>query len=414
MSSPPPEVDGVTFMTNVLHFGRTLRRAGLMVGTDHLADFHRIMVAMGVERKIDVKAAGRALFTKARAEREIYDRAFDLFWRRSTTLSGPSRRLPRMQQRLAPDSPMADELTEEAELPEARVISSTPKIASPTEQLRTTDFADLTPAERRDAAAMLAAMKPKLPERPSRRPLLDRTGRRLAARAMLRRSLSTGGEALHWRWFRRATRPRPIVLILDISGSMERYSRFLLRFAHALSRSGAPLEVFVFGTRLTRITRELAARDPDTALTRVTRTVVDWSGGTKIGASLKTLNQKWVRRTVRSGAVVLLVSDGWERDDPEQLAREMATLKRSCHRLMWLDPLASRPGFEPATAGLRAAMPFIDDFVPCGNVASLESLADRLRAERFSDRGATLRWRSNPPSAGGGRGVALDIARESP
>lgn len=387
-------------MTNVLHFGRMLRSAGLMVGTDHLADFHRIMVSMGVERKIDVKAAGRALFTNARAERETYDKAFELFWRRSTPLGRPSRRLPRIRPRQARDTVMAVEPTEEAELPKAEVVSSAPSVASSTERLRTTDFADLTPAERRDAAAMLAAMRPRLPERPSRRPLVDRTGRRLAARAMLRRSLSTGGEALHWRWFRRAARPRPIVLLLDISGSMERYSRFLLRFAHALSRSGAPLEVFVFGTRLTRITRELATRDPDTALSRVTRTVVDWSGGTRIGASLRTLNQEWVRRAVRSGAVVLLVSDGWERDDPEQLAREMATLKRSCHRLMWLDPLASRPGFEPATAGLRAAMPFLDDFVPCGNIASLESLADRLRAQRLSGRGAPLRWRSNPPSAG--------------
>lgn len=195
---------------------------------------------------------------------------------------------------------------------------------------------------------------------------------------MLRRSLGSGGETLDFRWLRRTTRPRPIVLVCDISGSMERYSRFLLRFAHALQRAGAPLEVFVFGTRLTRITRELKVRDPDTALRRVAGKVVDWSGGTRIGSCLRELNRRWVRRTVRSGAIVLLVSDGWERDDPALLGREMATLQRSCHRLVWLDPLASRPGFEPATLGLRAALPFVDDFVPCASVASLEVLASRL------------------------------------
>jgi uncharacterized protein with von Willebrand factor type A (vWA) domain len=195
---------------------------------------------------------------------------------------------------------------------------------------------------------------------------------------MLRRALGSGGETLQWRWLRRITRPRPIVLICDISGSMERYSRFMLRFAHALQRSGAPVEVFVFGTRLTRITRQLRTRSPDVALRRVAEKVVDWSGGTRIGESLHILNRKWVRRTIRSGAVVLIVSDGWERGDPEQLAREMATLRRSCHKLLWLDPLASRPGFEPATVGLRAALPYADELVPCASIRSLEVLAERL------------------------------------
>jgi uncharacterized protein with von Willebrand factor type A (vWA) domain len=171
-------------------------------------------------------------------------------------------------------------------------------------------------------------------------------------------------------------------LICDISGSMERYSRFLLRFGHALERSGAPVEVFVFATRLTRITRELRARSPDLALRRVAEKVVDWSGGTRIGESLHTLNRQWVRRTIRSGAIVLIVSDGWERGDPELLAGEMAILRRSCHRLFWLDPLASRPGFEPVTGGLRAALPHTDGLVPCATVASLEMLAERiLRSE---------------------------------
>jgi uncharacterized protein with von Willebrand factor type A (vWA) domain len=138
------------------------------------------------------------------------------------------------------------------------------------------------------------------------------------------------------------------------------------------------VEVFVFATRLTRITRQLRTRNSDEAIRRVADKVVDWNGGTRIGECLRELNHRWVRRTIRSGAVVLLVSDGWERGSPELLGREMATLRRSCHRLIWLDPLASRPGFEPATLGLRAALPYVDDFLPCANVASLETLAWRL------------------------------------
>jgi len=229
---------------------------------------------------------------------------------------------------------------------------------------------------------MLDALRPRLARRPARRRAIARHGRQLAGRLMLRRALAMGGESLHWRWLRQASRPRPIVLICDISGSMERYSRFLLRFAHALERSGAPVEVFVFGTRLTRITRELRVRSPDLALRRVAEKVVDWSGGTRIGDSLHALNRKWVRRTIKSSAIVLIVSDGWERGDPALLAREMATLRRSCYRLLWLDPLASRAGFEPVTTGLRAALPYTDGLVPCATVASLEMLAERLLTVR--------------------------------
>jgi uncharacterized protein with von Willebrand factor type A (vWA) domain len=224
------------------------------------------------------------------------------------------------------------------------------------ERLRHLDFAELTPEETLEAERMIAALRPAIPHRPSRRHRLARQGRRPALRAMLRLTLGSGGEALHWRWHRRDRRPRPMVLICDISGSMERYSRYLLRFGHALTRSGAPVEVFVFGTRLTRITR----------------------GGTRIGASLHQLNRQWVRRTIRSGAVVLLVSDGWERDDPERLAQEVAALRRSCHRLIWLDPLAGHPGFTPATRGLLAALPHVDGFLPCGDVDSLEALGRHL------------------------------------
>ena len=373
-------VSGNALFGNVVLFGRMLRRAGLSVDADQTRRFAEVLGLLGFDRRGDVKAAGRAVFVRRREELAVYDAAFDLFWRR-TAPGGASEALPRLRDRELPADTIfaaAPEVREVVEVVEFGEGASQVG-ASERERLRTADFADLTPAEARDAAAMLAALRPRLPVRPSRRRLVGRRGKHVAPRLMLRKSLGAGGEPVVWRYWRRRTRARPIVLVCDISGSMERYSRFLLRFAHALARSGAPLEVFVFGTRLTRITRELGGeRDPDMALRDVAHKVVDWSGGTRIGASLRELNRRWVRRTIRSAAVVIIVSDGWERDDPAQLAREMATLARSCHRLFWLDPLAGRAGFEPVTQGLLAALPHIDEFLPCANVASLEALAGIL------------------------------------
>jgi uncharacterized protein len=375
-ASGPAPVHGQIFTANVLRFARLLRRAGLEIENGQTATFLRATLLLGFDRRADVRAAGRAIFVRRREDQRMYEAAFDLFWRRRGR-DGLDGRLPRMRQekgRESPSDPAASDEGSDEEL----VAAVRPGASSAIEQLRTADFATLSPEEARDAQAMVEALRPRLPLRRARRTRLDRAGHRPAARAMLRRAMATGGEPLRWRWLRRTLRPRPLVLVCDISGSMERYSRLMLRFAHALQRSGAPLEVFVFGTRLTRITRQLRLRSADAALRRVAEKVVDWSGGTRIGESLRELNRRWVRRTVRSGAVVLLVSDGWERGDPAMLAREVATLQRSCHRLIWIDPLAARPGFEPATLGLRAALPYVDEFVPAASVASLQELAARL------------------------------------
>jgi uncharacterized protein with von Willebrand factor type A (vWA) domain len=379
----PAPVDGAVLLANVARFGRILRGAGLAVDGEQTALFARALTQLGFTRKEDVRAAGRSVFVRRRDDVQLYDAAFDLFWRRRSGTGEPSERLPRLRQverrERATDPAQAEGDGRRDEEPVAGVRAGA---ASLTEELRTADFASLSPEEARDAQAMIEALRPRVPVRRARRGRLGRSGHRPAARAMLRRALGTGGEALRWRWIRRTTRPRPIVLVCDISGSMERYSRFMLRFAHALQRSGAPLEVLVFGTRLTRNTRQHRVRSPDAALRRVAERVVDWNGGTRIGECLHELNRRWVRRTIRSGAIVLLVSDGWERGDPAVLAREMATLRRSCHRLLWIDPLAARPGFEPATVGLRAALPYIDELVPAASVASLEELAGRLAMER--------------------------------
>jgi uncharacterized protein with von Willebrand factor type A (vWA) domain len=374
----PAPVRGDVLLANVSRFGRLLRRAGMDVDSGQTATFARALTLLGLGCRTDVRAAGRAIFVRRFEDVRLYEAAFDLFWRRRAGPSDLSGRLPRLRQEGRREQP-ADPAAPEADTGEDQFLAAVrPGAASLREELRTADFASLTADEARDAQAMLAALRPGLSTRRARRSRPARSGHRPAARVMLRRALGTGGEALRWHWLRRTERPRPIVLVCDISGSMERYSRFMLRFAHALQRSGAPLEVFVFGTRLTRITRQLRIRSPDAALRRVAEKVVDWSGGTRIGESLRQLNRDWVRRTVRSGAVVLLVSDGWERGDPALLAREMATLRRSCHRLLWIDPLAARPGFEPATVGLHAALPFVDELVPAASVASLEDLGRRL------------------------------------
>jgi uncharacterized protein with von Willebrand factor type A (vWA) domain len=201
----------------------------------------------------------------------------------------------------------------------------------------------------------------------------------LDLRRTLRRSLRAGGEVFSWAYREPKLKPRPLVIIADISGSMERYTRVLLHFIYGMKAGLAQrVEAFVFSTRLTRITRPLQIRDLDLALKNVGELVNDWAGGTRIGESLKMFNFQWGRRVLGRGAVVLIISDGWDRGNVELLKREMARLKRNCHRLIWLNPLLGAPDYEPLTRGIQAALPHIDDFLPVHNLASLEDLADRL------------------------------------
>ena len=374
-------ISAIALAANLVLFGRLLRRLGLAAAPEDSRAFLRALELVGFSSKTDVRAAARTIYLNRREERELFDRAFELFWRRRGGAEGAPV-LPRIRQDDQPPPTFHAERPREPEPPETDLlVDAVPSLASERERIRHVDFAALTRAEARDALGLLSLLRPAVPRRPSRRWWVTRRhGTRPANARMLRRSLSTAGEPMVWRWLAHPTRPRPIVLLCDISGSMERYSRLLLRFAHALMQSGggARVEVFVFGTRLTRITRDLRIRDADAALQRVGHGVADWSGGTRIGESLRELNRRWVRRTIRSSAVVLLCSDGWERGDPALLQREMATLRRSCYRLLWLDPLAAQPGFEPAVAGLRAALPHVDALLPCASVASLEELGRRL------------------------------------
>jgi uncharacterized protein len=265
--------------------------------------------------------------------------------------------------------------TEEYEVPPADVL-----IFSASEALRKKDFSQFTPEELAEARRLIESMNWRLGTRLTRRRQRAVHGAYIDHRATLRGAMKQGGVPLELKWRERKERMRPLVLICDISGSMDRYSRLLLRFVHALEHGLDGVEVFVFGTRLTRITRALRKKNVDQAIADVVASVDDWSGGTRIGESIKAFNYKWSRRVLRSGATVVIISDGWDRGDPQLLGTEMARLQRSCRRVIWLNPLLGAPGYQPLTQGIRASLPYVDHFLPIHNLKSLESLARLLGA----------------------------------
>jgi uncharacterized protein with von Willebrand factor type A (vWA) domain len=249
------------------------------------------------------------------------------------------------------------------------------------ELLREKDFAAYTDAERAAARRLLARLAARSPTRVSRRTRpVRRRGHVPDLRATTRASLRQGGELLERRWRTPTRRPRRLVLVLDVSGSMAPYARVLLQYVQASVAARSRVEAFAFGTHLTRITLELAGRDPDRALQRAADRVTDWSGGTRIGASLATLNREHGRRIGR-GAFVVILSDGWDRGDPDELAAELGRLRRTAHRLVWLNPLAADPRYEPLTRGMRAAMPHLDRLLPGNSIRSLDELADLMEGE---------------------------------
>jgi hypothetical protein len=283
--------------------------------------------------------------------------------------------------------------------------------------LREKDFADFTLDEIAAARRMMAQLSWDLGHRRSRR-LVAGDGAGLDLRQTLRRNLKYGGELLELARREPREKPRPVVLLCDVSGSMERYTRMLLHFIHTIagpstalraggSAAGGRVEAFLFATRLTRITRYLRYRGIDQAVSEVAKAVPDWAGGTRIGETLKTFSFQWARRVLGGGAVVLIISDGWDRGETELLAREMARLRRSCHRLIWLNPLLGSPTYQPLTRGMQAALPYVDDFLPVHNLNSLESLARHL--SHLNPR-RSLRVKI-PPSPLFERGVRRDFGK---
>ncbi|HQX63699.1 MAG TPA: VWA domain-containing protein, partial [Thermomicrobiales bacterium] len=249
---------------------------------------------------------------------------------------------------------------------------------SGSEALRTKDFSEFTTEELEQARILMKRLKWEIGMRKSRRKVATPKGRYIDARRTMRKSLQTAGVPLRISERKVKMKPRSLVVICDISGSMDRYSRLLLQFIHTIENDMARVEAFVFGTRLTRITRVLKKRPIDEAITRVSKEVQDWAGGTRIGESIESFNQDWARRVLRNGAVVLIISDGWDRGDPQLLGNEMMRLQRSCYRMIWLNPLLGSPRYQPLTRGMQAALPYIDDFLPVHNLESLELLAEHL------------------------------------
>jgi len=431
-----PEVDGRRLLAESVGFGRALRASRLAIDLGAAVDFARALTLIDIGEREQVRAAGEAIFVRRRDDREVYDAVFERWWRRrNSRLRGqfeppplPSPNAPEEGETAdgaaepAPGSDAMDRPLDERGIPipadgdegaeddsdiEGVVIA--PDAYSQGEVLRHREFDRMTPSELREAERLVDALIPRLEQRRTRRFELHSHGRRLAPRAMFRRNLGTGGQLMTWVWRRPVKEPRSIVVICDISGSMERHSRLLLRFVQALSAaSEVRAESFVFGTRLTRVTRLLRDRDRDRALMRVSDTVNDWAGGTRIGESFRTFNQHWARRTLRTSGVVIVVSDGWDRGDPALVAAETARLRRNCHRLIWLNPLAGTPGYQPLAGGMRAAFPYIDDFLAAGTVANLERLGEILGGVRAGDtrRGSEAAAHAALPDAS----MPLDIA----
>ncbi|MGZ6269476.1 MAG: vWA domain-containing protein [Candidatus Limnocylindrales bacterium] len=404
-------IDGQRLLGSAVAFAGQLRAAGLSVDLGAVIDYGRSLDLVGLADRELVREAGAAVFVRSRDQRGPYDRAFDSFWlerRRGQPMEPPTALLDERERegREAPaDRPplpeagsgmagsAADRSTLEggnAESFEALVLS--PHAWSPDLVDRHRQFDRMTSAELREAERFVDLLAPNLELRRTRRRELHRRGRVLAPRAMFRRNLQTGGIPLEMVWQRPTRQPRRLVVLCDISGSMERHARLLLRFSQALAASAVRTEAFVFGTRLTRVTRLLRDRDRDAALAAVAASTTDWSGGTRIGECLRDFNRRWARRTLRSSAVVVIVSDGWDRGEPALVREEMVRLQRRCHRLVWLNPLASAPGYEPLAAGMAAALPHVDDFLPAGTLASLETLALLLSAPTTGLRSRGRGW----------------------
>jgi uncharacterized protein with von Willebrand factor type A (vWA) domain len=366
----------VTFEQQLLGFGRYLRSLGLDIHVGRMLDAVEALPHVDIGRRDDVYHTLRALFVHRREDLTLFDQAFDTFWGERQ----PATSLPDDSQSVAQSLRGRDGRAESPALHDTASPDESGEPAltwSSEESLRTKDFAAFTADDitRGRAALDRLVWQPGL--RRTRRWIRGR-GPRLDLRRALARSLRSGGDVVTIPRLRRRTVPRPLVLLCDVSGSMERYSRMLLHFAHGLVRRHRRVEAFLFSTRLTRITLQLRGHRLDDVAGAVARAVQDWSGGTRIGGALKEFHQRWSRRVLYGGPVVLLVSDGWDRGDPVELRDEMARLKRSCHRIVWLNPLIGTADYAPLTQGLQAALPFVDDFLPARNIGNLADLAVHL------------------------------------
>lgn len=394
---------------NVMHFARVLRAAGVPVGTDRVMLCLRALGVAGLESRADFHSVLAACLIDRAEHRDLFDQAFHLFWRDPDLLGrmlamllprvkGPEDRaqLPRENRRLADalfpakaEAPPRDDENRQLELDASLTFSAQ-------EILRKADFDSMTRDEWQAAIRLVAQWRTQLPWVRTRRFEPAASGTRLDWRRLAARSSRRGGELGELCWRRPRLKPAPVVALVDISGSMSKYSRMFLHFLHAMTGAQRQTQSFVFGTRLTQVTRMLRRRDPDRAVDECVRGVDDWSGGTRISTCLREFNLHWSRRVLGQNATVILVTDGLERDDVGRLAFEAERLSKSCHRLLWLNPLLRFDAFEPRAAGIRAILPHVDRHLPVHNLDSLAGLSDAL---------STLSHRPRPEPRGAGMAI---------
>ena len=373
---------------NIVYFARALRKAGLRVGPGAVADAVNAVLVAGIGTRDDFYWTLHAVLVNRREDHAVFDQAFRLFWRSRGLIEkmlamlspvAPARQEKqprkagetRASEALLGDDKRKETQTEELEIDARFSLSSR-------EVLRAKDFAQMTAQELKLAQDAIEKLVMPNDLVTTRRFRPDRSGNRIDPRMMMRAGLRTGGDLILPRY--RSTRKihPPLVVLADISGSMSQYSRIFMHFLHALSEKRGRVHSFVFGTRLTNLTRQLRHRDPDEALADCAATVQDWSGGTRIGEALGSFNRLWSRRVLGQGAVVLLITDDLERDDVEELSREMERLHKSCRRLIWLNPLLRFDGFEPRARGVKAMIPHVDEFRPVHNLNALGDLCVAL------------------------------------
>ncbi|MEK7400785.1 MAG: VWA domain-containing protein [Gemmatimonadota bacterium] len=374
------------FAENIVHFVRLLRATGIPVGPNRTLDALAAAAAVGVARKDDFRAALSAVLISRQEHQPMFDQAFEVFWRNPRMLEKMmAALLPKAAGRFEPQAASVPARIAEALL--APALGRRPRTEpndvefdaaltfSPRDVLRQRDFETMSVEELAAVRGMLARVRLPLPELPTRRTRPAARGQRIDLRATMRRATGNAGALAPLERRERRRRRPSLVVLCDISGSMERYSRMLMHFLHAITNDRDRAHVFLFGTRLTNVTRQLRHRDVDVALARVGTAASDWAGGTRIGSCLREFNRRWSRRVLAQNAVVLLISDGLDAESGAGLAAEMERLSRSCRRVMWLNPLLRFDRFEPRPAGVRAMLPYVDDFLPCHNMDSLLQLA---------------------------------------
>lgn len=367
--------------TGLVRFGQLLRTRGIKLGTGQVLSFMRGVAGLDPVAVRDLYWAGRISLINRKIDLPIYDAAFNHFFVDSGSDSPPPM-LPVATAGNDGEEPASvsfgtDEIeTQILELGDDELPSAGGPRASSAEILRTKHFDQWTEDEFRRLARLLPEVR--IPRRRSRRACPAPRGERIDLRRSVRHSLRYGGELVYLRRRRRVERPRPVVLIVDVSGSMTGFSRALVQFAYGMSRASRYVEVFCFGTRLTRLTGAMRVRDPNAALVEAAESVVDWDGGTRIGESLGNYVTRWGTYRFNRGALVIICSDGLERGEPDRLTWAMQRLSRQVHSIIWVNPLAGDPKFQPLARGLVAALPFVDQLIAGHNIQGLETLADLL------------------------------------